>query len=236
MTDLTEPFYPYYTVRRSAEIGEFAGALAKAQGSAKHPVKNRENTHFKNSYADLSAVIDVGKVLNDNEIAIIPTTSLTEIGLTHTILLAHTSGQWVESDLTIPLSKADAQGVGSALTYDRRYHLSMMLNVASETDDDGNAAAAQSRRSSEPTAPPPAPVDGLVSAKFVSDVQEALAKRGGSLEDMAEIVAHATAARKEPAAMTDKIEELLESEIPTFRGWWEDWKRRQVDAEPTLPL
>jgi hypothetical protein len=36
--------------------------------------------------------------------------------------------------------KMNAHGVGSALTYCRRYSLSAMLNLAAE-DDDGNAAA-----------------------------------------------------------------------------------------------
>lgn len=236
MTDTTEPepFYPYYVVRRSHELDQIAGAIAKAQGSAKHPVKNQENTHFKNSYADLSAVIDSGRVLNDNGVAIIPTTAHDEKALTHTLLLVHESGQWIESDLAIPLSKADAQGVGSALTYARRYHLSMMLNVASETDDDGNAAAAQSRRSSESVAPPAATVDEPVSAKYVSDVQEALAKRGGSLEDMATIVFKATAHRQEPKQPTGLIEELLQSETPNFRAAWEDWKAANPPATLSL--
>jgi hypothetical protein len=37
--------------------------------------------------------------------------------------LAHASGEWIEGELPLPVSKADAQGYGSALTYARRYGL-----------------------------------------------------------------------------------------------------------------
>lgn len=231
MTDVTEPYYPYYVVRRSQELDQIAGAIAKAQSIVKHPTKSRENTHFKNKYAELAGVIDVGKVLNDTGVAIIPTTALTESGLTHTLLLAHESGQWFESDLTIPLSKADAQGVGSALTYARRYHLSMALNVASEDDDDGNTAASQSRRSSEPVAPPPAPVDGPVSAEYVQQVQEAAAKLGASLEDVSAWVTEATRGR------TKELTELLKTETPSLRAARDAWvAERPAEAAPTLGL
>jgi hypothetical protein len=55
--------------------------------------------------------------------------------------LAHTSGEWIEGELAVPVSKADAQGYGSALTYARRYGLCAITGIAPE-DDDGNAAAA----------------------------------------------------------------------------------------------
>jgi len=60
-----------------------------------------------------------------------------------TTLLAHSSGEWMESDLTLPAdqeNKFNAQTVGSAITYTRRYALLGMLNVSAEDDDDGNAA------------------------------------------------------------------------------------------------
>jgi hypothetical protein len=54
--------------------------------------------------------------------------------------LLHGSGQWIQ-DGGVPLipSKQDMQGLGSALTYSRRYGLMAMVGIAPE-DDDGNAA------------------------------------------------------------------------------------------------
>lgn len=235
MTDV-DVFYPYYVVRRSPQIDQIATALAKAQGSASHPIKNRENTHFKNTYADLSAVIDSGKVLSDNGIAVFPSLTLDDKALTHTLLLAHESGQWIESDLAIPLSKADAQGVGSALTYARRYHLSMMLNVASETDDDGNAAAAQSRRSQEHTGPPPAPLRDtsepqLLTPTDIDKIVKAASEVGAAMEDVAAWVTTATAGRKEGS--TALLAEVRATEIPALRAARDAWLAGQSGAVPS---
>jgi hypothetical protein len=57
-----------------------------------------------------------------------------------TTLLSHTSGQWMQSCVSSPIGKADSQGVGSAITYLRRYSLAAVAGVAQE-DDDGNAAS-----------------------------------------------------------------------------------------------
>lgn len=51
------------------------------------------------------------------------------------------SGEWLEfGPLTLPVAKNNAQGFGSAITYERRYQLSEAFGIASEEDDDGNGA------------------------------------------------------------------------------------------------
>jgi hypothetical protein len=57
-------------------------------------------------------------------------------------ILAHSSGEWVSSTLAVPLTKADAQGLGSAITYGRRYALAAIVGVC-PADDDGEAAVAR---------------------------------------------------------------------------------------------
>jgi hypothetical protein len=54
-------------------------------------------------------------------------------------VLLHASGQRVSETLFMPAMKMDAQGIGSAATYCRRYGLMAMMGIAGE-DDDGNAA------------------------------------------------------------------------------------------------
>ena len=49
------------------------------------------------------------------------------------------SGQWQSSLAVVPLPKADPQGMGSAMTYARRYALTAMLGMVTE-DDDGEGA------------------------------------------------------------------------------------------------
>ncbi|MCX6982722.1 MAG: ERF family protein [Verrucomicrobia bacterium] len=41
---------------------------------------------------------------------------------------------------TIPVTKPDAHGLGSALTYGRRYSVSALLAISADEDDDANGA------------------------------------------------------------------------------------------------
>ena len=55
-----------------------------------------------------------------------------------TTTLLHESGQWIKSEIRMPLTnKKDAQEVGSACTYGRRYGLTAMVGLA-QVDDDAN--------------------------------------------------------------------------------------------------
>jgi hypothetical protein len=57
-----------------------------------------------------------------------------------TTILAHESGEWISQEMSLPVSKVDAQGAGSAITYMRRYALAAVVGVV-QADDDGNAAS-----------------------------------------------------------------------------------------------
>jgi len=49
--------------------------------------------------------------------------------------LLHNSGEWIKTPLlSLKMEKLTAQGVGSAITYARRYALSALLNISSEED------------------------------------------------------------------------------------------------------
>jgi hypothetical protein len=125
----------------SETINEIAGALAKAQGAMKPAVKDANNPHFKSKYADLASNVEAARApLADNGIAVLQEATTGERGISVATRLVHSSGQWIAFDpLTVPLSKQDAHGVGSALTYARRYALGAALGLVAE-DDDGNAA------------------------------------------------------------------------------------------------
>ena len=58
--------------------------------------------------------------------------------------IMHNSGQWIEGACTLPPTKNDAQGYGSAITYAKRYGLQAMAGVPS-VDDDGQEAVKQNR-------------------------------------------------------------------------------------------
>jgi hypothetical protein len=53
----------------------------------------------------------------------------------------HSSGEFISETVSTRPAKDDAQGVGSALTYLRRYALGAFVGVTATEDDDGNAAS-----------------------------------------------------------------------------------------------
>jgi hypothetical protein len=127
----------------SPSIGKLVGALAKARKAFNPVIKSSSNPFFKSKYADLAEVLDATKDgLCDNGLAIVQPPAFRRSDNTVEIvtMLAHESGEWIKSILDMPTVKVDPQGVGSAITYGRRYACSGMLSVASEQDDDGNAA------------------------------------------------------------------------------------------------
>lgn len=124
----------------SAETVELFTALHKAQAEMSGAVKDADNPFFKNKYADLGSVIKAIKepcsnnglfftqhpILNDNAVGV-------------ETVVVHSSGQFMASKLLIPMSKLDPQGVGSCITYARRYSLQAIFGIPA-VDDDGKAA------------------------------------------------------------------------------------------------
>ena len=55
----------------------------------------------------------------------------------------HSSGEWIGGVYPVRPAQNTPQGMGSAITYARRYSLSAMLGLAADDDDDGNAASGQ---------------------------------------------------------------------------------------------
>lgn len=119
-----------------------AAALVKAQRAFGPALKSSSNPHFKSKYADLAACVEaVIDGLNANGIALIQKQHPSEGGVAVETVFVHESGETLSAGtLTVPASKQDPQGYGSALTYARRYSLMAACGIAPE-DDDGNAAS-----------------------------------------------------------------------------------------------
>lgn len=129
-------------MNKSEQINELAAALSKAQGAMEMAKKDAENPFFKSRYADLASVVAaIQGPFADNGLAYVQCPDACEgEAVAVDTLLMHTSGQWISSRTVVPVTKQDAQGYGSALTYARRYGLQAIAGVAAD-DDDGNAAA-----------------------------------------------------------------------------------------------
>lgn len=120
-------------------------ALHKAQQQF-DPLK-KNSTNGRGMYADLSAVFDViQKPLWANGLTVVqlPHAHADERGQLWvevvTTLYHAESGESLSDTLPMPVAKADPQGIGSAITYGRRYALISMFGLAPE-DDDGNEAS-----------------------------------------------------------------------------------------------
>lgn len=136
-------------MNQSDSIAALAAALAKAQGAIKPAIKDSNNPHFKSRYADLASVWDACREpLSENGLAVIQTTDEVPDGSAVLLVttLVHSSGEWIAGRLRLNPVKADPQGMGSAITYARRYALAAIVGIAPDDDDGEAAQGRQSQR------------------------------------------------------------------------------------------
>lgn len=120
---------------------ELFAALALAQGEIENANKNAANPHFRSKYADLAEVLNtIRPVFAKHGLSLIQSPGFDGSMASVTTVLAHQSGGYMTSTASCVPAKADAQGIGSATTYLRRYGAAAVAGIAQE-DDDGNAAA-----------------------------------------------------------------------------------------------
>ena len=116
-------------------------ALAKAQNAVENATKGSINPHFRNRYADLAEVLNtVRPVFSSFGLSIIQNPAFDGSLVSVHTALCHESGGYVTAIASCVPAKADAQGVGAATTYLRRYSLASITGVAQE-DDDGQSAS-----------------------------------------------------------------------------------------------
>lgn len=129
-------------MKTSESIKQIAEALVSAQKEIRFAVKDSTNPHYKSKYANINSVIDAVKApLNNNGIAILQSLSPSDDNKLHlTTRLLHSSGEWIEDTAVCPIQKQDPQGLGSAISYIRRYSISSLCALYAD-DDDGQLAA-----------------------------------------------------------------------------------------------
>jgi hypothetical protein len=127
---------------QSESIANLAKALSIVQGKLTHAKKDSANPFFKSKYADLESVWDACReLLSTNGLSVMQFPGEFIDGcMALTTVLAHSSGEWIKQTMEVPVTKPDAQGAGSAITYMRRYALAAVVGVV-QADDDGNAAS-----------------------------------------------------------------------------------------------
>lgn len=114
--------------------------VLKAVLSAKKEIgkvaKNAKNPHFKNTYADINALIEaVEPILLENGLVLLQPVN---DGIVTTRIIHAESGEEISSAIQLPTANTPQQ-LGSAITYYRRYTLQSLLSLQAE-DDDGQEA------------------------------------------------------------------------------------------------
>lgn len=120
----------------------FEEALSLAQAEVQNAILDKVNPRFNSKYATLASVREaVMPVFTKHGLSIVQCLGCRPDG-TPTLVtsLVHSSGQHRDWEFPMPRYD-DIQKMASALTYLRRYTMSMLAGIASEEDDDGNQAA-----------------------------------------------------------------------------------------------
>ena len=129
-------------MNQSDSIANLTLALSTVQGKMSHAVKDSANPFFKSKYADLESVWGACReLLSANGLAVMQFPGYYHEGsMLLTTIISHKSGEYISQEMSVPVTKPDAQGAGSCLTYMRRYALAAVVGVV-QADDDGNAAS-----------------------------------------------------------------------------------------------
>lgn len=141
-------------MRNSESLASISPALVKAINAIEGVKKGAANPFFKSKYANLESVIEAAHdALAANGLAVMQGPGPMDGNcITLTTRLIHTSGEWIETDFSLPAGKMDPQAAGSAITYARRYSLMAMLNMPA-LDDDGEASMPRNTKPGEPKNP-----------------------------------------------------------------------------------
>jgi len=145
--------------------GALALALSKAQAafqplgkdaSVEIGMKNGQKYGYK--YATLAACLEsTRKALADNELALTQVLESRAEGLVLITRLIHSAGGEIVSTMRVPIDEGARnfiQGMGSSITYIRRYSYAALLGIAAEEDDDGALGGGQEESNTNTTKPP----------------------------------------------------------------------------------
>jgi len=135
-------------MNQSESIANLAKSLSAVQGKLTYAKKDSKNPFFKSNYADLESVWDACRdLLSSNGLAVSQFPGLyseLDKSMSLTTILTHISGEWINQEMSMPLSKVDAHGCMAILTYMRRASLAAVIGVV-QADDDGNTAVNKSQ-------------------------------------------------------------------------------------------
>lgn len=165
-------------MRTSDQLQKLPEALAKAQGEFKSIEKDRKNDHLGSKYSTIAAVIEViREPLAKAGLSFVQPVTMNDGKPLVVTRLMHVSGEWIESQLELPVVQVGKlsvlQMMGVSITYARRYALISMLGLASD-DTDGNVVGddkgqPRGERGDRQREPPPENKPKVDSAQRIRD-------------------------------------------------------------------
>lgn len=128
-------------MEKSQSVKEIGKALSLFQTKMEKIKKDSLNPFFGKKYASLSTILEsIQLPLAECNLIF---SQIPDGDCLTTILIHHESGEYLQACYAIHPAKVDPQGIGSAITYARRYALSAILGLNVDEDDDGNASSSQ---------------------------------------------------------------------------------------------
>lgn len=117
-------------------------SLLDIQNELENPKNNSTNPFLKSKYAALPDILNIVRpILTEYEILLVQNTGSCNGEVFVQTKLIHITGDSIESDkLFLKPDKANVQGIGSAITYGRRYQLMALLGIVGENEDDDGEA------------------------------------------------------------------------------------------------
>ena len=120
-------------------------ALQKAQTEFETPEKDATNAYLHNKYASLKSCLNTLKpTLHQNGFALTQEGGKDEFGHFMETKFLHETGEFFSSRIYLELDKNNMQGIGSAVTYAKRYGLLSLAGMEPDEnpdDDDANKAS-----------------------------------------------------------------------------------------------
>ncbi len=193
-------------------------ALLAVQGESITLAKDKINPAFRSKYLSLDALMErVMPVLNKHGLlwVTMPVHRPEGVMLRYRLIHASTSVE-IEGEVPLILTKQDPQGMGSAITYMRRYTILAVLGLCADEDDDG-AAASRSNGGARVSSGPAQQTERPASAKQRGLINGKAGEKGLPPIDLANIVL--AAAESEPRDFDSQSDA-------------EGWLRRAMDRLP----
>jgi hypothetical protein len=173
-------------------ISQLSAALALAQGAFAPVLRDKTVTvtmksggKYTFSYAPLESILHaVAPALSKNGLALTQAMVVVDGKDYVETTLRHSSGQSISNRIPLFVRDDGPQAYGSALTYARRYGVTLLLCISADDDDDGNAAEGNQAETTKQRGPSQDAIRGLAQ-KFREAAESGIDGRALEVHDNA---------------------------------------------------